>query len=118
MASEFKISRQVEFSETDMAGVVHFSNFFRYMEFAEHAFLRSLGLTVHTRNTDPVMGWPRVNVNCEYLRPLHFEEDVEIHLKVQKKSEKAVTYQCEFRKAGEPKLCARGTMTVVCCTIR
>ena len=118
MASEFKISRRVEFSETDMAGVVHFSNFFRYMEFAEHAFLRSLGLTVHTRNTDPVMGWPRVNVSCEYLRPLHFEEDVEIHLKVQKKSEKAVTYLCEFRKAGEPKLCARGTMTVVCCTIR
>ena len=35
--------RRVEFAETDMAGQVHFSNFFRYMEAAEHAFFRSLG---------------------------------------------------------------------------
>ena len=32
MPYEFKAVRRVEFSETDMAGIVHFSNFFRYME--------------------------------------------------------------------------------------
>ena len=41
-AHEFTITRRVEFSETDMAGIVHFSNFCRYMEHAEHAFFRSL----------------------------------------------------------------------------
>jgi acyl-CoA thioester hydrolase len=34
MAFEFKLTRRVEFAETDMAGIVHFSNFFRYMESA------------------------------------------------------------------------------------
>ena len=29
MAHEFKVVRRVEFSETDMAGIVHYSNFFR-----------------------------------------------------------------------------------------
>jgi len=29
-----------------MAGVVHFSNYFRWMEIVEHAFFRSLGLSV------------------------------------------------------------------------
>jgi len=43
MAYEFKVVRRVEFSDTDMAGIVHYSNFFRYMETAEHAFFRSLG---------------------------------------------------------------------------
>ena len=43
MAYEFKATRQVEFSETDMAGIMHFSNFFRFMETAEHGFYRSLG---------------------------------------------------------------------------
>ena len=38
--------RTVEFSETDMAGIVHYSNFFRYMESAEHAFFRALGFSV------------------------------------------------------------------------
>ena len=40
MADPFRTTRLVEFGDTDMAGIVHFANFFRYMESAEHAFLR------------------------------------------------------------------------------
>ena len=43
MAYEFKQTRRVEFSDTDMAGIMHFSNFFHFMEATEAAFLRSLG---------------------------------------------------------------------------
>jgi len=118
MASEFKIKRRVEFSETDMAGVMHFSNFFRYMEFDEHAFLRSLGLSVVSHNTDPAIGWPRVDVQCEYKKPLRFEDEVEIRLRVIKKSEKSITYEFVFHKTGDKDESARGKMTVVCCTIR
>ena len=46
MAYQFKIKRIVEFSDTDMAGFVHHAVYYRYMEAAEHAFFRSLGLTV------------------------------------------------------------------------
>ena len=35
MTYEFHNQHRVEFAETDMAGIVHFSNFFRYMEMAE-----------------------------------------------------------------------------------
>ncbi|MBL8848408.1 MAG: acyl-CoA thioesterase, partial [Planctomycetaceae bacterium] len=41
----FVSQRRVQFSETDMAGIVHFANFFRWMEEAEHEYFRSLGLT-------------------------------------------------------------------------
>ena len=43
MAHSFSMTRSVTFAETDMAGILHFSNYFRYMEEAEHAFFRSLG---------------------------------------------------------------------------
>ena len=46
MTTEFSISRRVEFSETDLAGIMHFTNFYRWMEICEHEFLRSLGLSV------------------------------------------------------------------------
>ena len=36
----------VEFAETDAAGIVHFSVFFRYMEEAEHAVWRQAGLDI------------------------------------------------------------------------
>ena len=44
MAHEFKLTRRIEFFETDLAGIVHFSNFYRMMESTEHAFFRSLQL--------------------------------------------------------------------------
>ena len=42
----FHWRRRVEFAETDMAGIAHFSSFSIYMEQAEHALLRSLGTSV------------------------------------------------------------------------
>ena len=82
MAYEFKVVRSVEFHETDMAGIVHYSNFFRYMETAEHGFFRSLGFSLVTDQTDPPIGWPRVHAECDYFQPLRFEDEVEIHLLV------------------------------------
>ena len=44
----FSHQRRVEFSDTDMAGIVHFANYLRYVESAEHALWRHLGGSVHT----------------------------------------------------------------------
>ena len=46
MSSEFRLKRRVHFYETDAAGIVHFSTYFRYMEEAEHALWRDAGLTI------------------------------------------------------------------------
>jgi acyl-CoA thioester hydrolase len=118
MAYEFKAVRRVEFSETDMAGIVHFSNFFRYMETAEHGFFRHLGFSVVTNQVDPPVGWPRVHAQCDYRQPLHFEDEVEIHLLVSEKKSKSLSYVFKFRKlnASSPVEIARGALTVVCVT--
>ena len=118
MACEFTVTRRVEFSETDMAGIVHYSNFFRYMEAAEHGFFRSLGFSVVTSQVDPPVGWPRVHAECDYQQPLRFEDEVEVHLLVSEKRSKSLSYQFRFRKlnASPPSEVARGSLTVVCVT--
>jgi YbgC/YbaW family acyl-CoA thioester hydrolase len=118
MPYEFRIVRRVEFSETDMVGIVHYSNFFRYMESAEHAFFRSLGLSVVTRQVDPPLGWPRVHAECDYQQPLHFEDEVEIQMLVSAKKSKSLTYLFRFIKlnASPPMQVAQGSLTVVCVT--
>lgn len=100
MAAEFTQLRTVEFSETDMAGIVHFSNFLRWMESAEHAFLRSIGYSVHARDADGVAGWPRVKVECEYFQPLRFEEAVEVILRVEEVRTRSVRYGFRIRREG------------------
>ena len=99
-----------------MAGIVHYSNFFRYMEAAEHAFFRSIGFSVVTRNVDPPVGWPRVHAECDYRRPIRFEDEIEIRMYVTKKKSKSLTYGFWFRKMeGEETVdVARGSLTVVC----
>jgi YbgC/YbaW family acyl-CoA thioester hydrolase len=116
MAYEFKLIRNVEFAETDMVGIMHFSNFFRLMEETEHAFFRSLGISVHQEFDNQLIGWPRVNATCEYSHPLRFEDEVEIHLLVKEIRGKSITFQYRFRKVdGDDTLAvARGEITTIC----
>jgi YbgC/YbaW family acyl-CoA thioester hydrolase len=114
MPYEYTVTRQVEFSDTDMAGIVHFTAFFRYMEAAEHAFFRSFGYSIATRHPETV-GWPRVHVDCDFRYPLRFEDSVEIRLLVREKREKSIAYAFVFRKLNEePREVARGNLVVAC----
>ena len=116
MAYEYRVTRMVEFSETDMAGIMHFSNFFRFMEAAEHAFLRSLGFSVLLTELDGSLCLPRVHAACDYKAPLRFEDVVEIHLLVSRKSRRSLGYQFRFSRQSDagPIEVARGSLTVVC----
>ena len=115
MAYEFKLTRQVDFAETDMAGIMHFSNFFRFMEAAETAFFRSLGQSIYPKDFHTV-GWPRVHADCDFKSPLRFEDLVEVHLLVRAKGEKSLTYTFIFSKLNEPPVreVARGTVVTAC----
>lgn len=113
MACEFRYRRRVEFSETDLAGIVHFSNYFRYMEAAEHAFFRSLGLSIHQEREGRIVGWPRVAAECSYRWPLRFEDEFEIRLVVREKKKHSLTYDFLFFN-DEGQQTAKGSIKVAC----
>ena len=110
--SEYRFTRRVQFYETDVAGIVHFSWFFRYMEEAEHAMWREAGLSIHPPDSD--IGWPRIATSFEFYRPLRFEDEFDVHLRVAEMTKKTIGYECTLTKNGE-KL-ASGTMTIACVT--
>ena len=113
MYTEYRTKRKIEFSDTDMAGIVHFTRFFVFMETAEHEFLRSLGTSVATEWNGDKIGWPRLAASCEYLSPLRFEDEVDIRLRAIKKGPKALTYEFHFTHQGID--IAHGKVTTVCC---
>ena len=118
--SQFTHRRRVEFAETDMAGIVHFAQFYRYMEEAEHAFLRSVGLTVMEHKDDgTVVGWPRVSAKCGFKSPAFFGDALSIEVSVQRIGVKSLTLDYTFTRddgGDEPVLVAEGTMKTVACT--
>lgn len=112
---EFRTRRRVEFADTDMGNLVHFSRFFVFMETAEHQMLRSLGADVHTRHEGHTIGWPRLSASCDYLSPARFGDELEILLRVERKGTKSMTYGFEIR-CGE-RLVARGRLAAACCVL-
>lgn len=116
MASEFSMRRRVAFRETDAAGIMHFANVFAWMEDAEHAFFRSLGFSIHQGKHPGAVGWPRVHAGCDYCAPLHFEDEVEVLLRVREKRSKSLAYSFTvFKIEGEQRIeAARGELVAVC----
>ena len=99
-----------------MAGIAHFSNFFRMMEEVEHAFFRSVGLSVSMQHDGMHIGWPRVSTGCEFFGPVRFEDELELRLRVVRVGGKSLSYEVDFLLGG--KAVALGKTTSVCCELR
>lgn len=108
--SSFAYRRRVQFPETDATGIVHFTNFFKYVEEAEHAMWRSVGLSIAPPGA--TIGWPRVAASLEYRRPLRFEDEFDVHIRVAEKTRKTIRYEAELRKGDE--VLAAGSLTIIC----
>jgi YbgC/YbaW family acyl-CoA thioester hydrolase len=110
MSSEYRHRRRVQFYETDLAGIAHFSWYFRYMEEAEHALWRAAGLSI--ASPDHPVGFPRVAATCEFKAPLHFEDEFDVHIRVEKLNRRTIHYACVISR-GET-VVATGTLTAAC----
>jgi YbgC/YbaW family acyl-CoA thioester hydrolase len=113
MTNPFVTTRRVEFGDTDMAGIMHFANFFRFMESAETEFLRSLGMSVSWYEGGVKYGLPRVSAACDFRKPARFEDVLTIAVTVEKVGRRSVSYRFDFSKSDDP--IAVGRITAVYC---
>ena len=114
---EHTLQRRVEFHETDRVGMVHFSNYLRYMDTAMGEFFRTLGLpgplTRYWGGTqDDELDWPYASVSCDFKKPLQFDDVVEIRIWIKKIGTKSLTFGVAFQKDGVE--LAQGQCVVVC----
>lgn len=72
---------RVRFAETDAMGVVHHAAYLPYLEEARVEYLRSVGHPFDRLRADG-FELPVAGVSARYLRPLLFDEVVDVHLVV------------------------------------
>jgi acyl-CoA thioester hydrolase len=109
MSTGFQYRRRVQFSETDLAGIAHFSAYFRFMEEAEHALWRaalSIGAAEQTG------GWPRVSASFDYKSPLRFEDEFDVVVQIAETTRRSIRYAFTITLGNA--LVGTGTMTAVC----
>lgn len=107
-----KYRRRVEFAETDAAGMVHFSMFFRYMEEAEHALWRAAGLNIWESGEH--LSWPRISASCDFKSPLKFQDEFEVRTEIASASRSTIQWSHTLVRGDT--VAATGTVTAICVT--
>ena len=107
------LERRVEFSQTDAAGIAHFSTFFTFMEAAEAELFRRLGFPLLWEENGRGFGFPRVNCQCKFRRPVRFDEPVKIELSIEDLDSRRIHFTFVFRDPSAQR-CAYGSMITAC----
>jgi acyl-CoA thioesterase FadM len=97
-----------------MAGLVHFSVFFRYMEEAEHALWRAAGLTIARVGEET--GWPRLAAAFDFKAPLRFEEQFDVVVQIGTLTRRTLQYAFTILRDGAT--IGTGTLTTACVSRR
>ena len=72
---------KVHYYETDKMGVVHHSNYIRWMEEARVAYLEAIGAGFAGMEARGILS-PVVALECRYLRPCRFDDRVRIAVRL------------------------------------
>lgn len=109
----FKQVFRVRWVDTDVAGVMHFTNFLRYFEACEEEFYRSIFLPFNTIREKYGILLPRIEVHCQYKAACRFDDFIEVTMKVREIAEKTVTYDFQTVRLHDQKLAAKGSIICI-----
>jgi acyl-CoA thioester hydrolase len=88
--------RKAYYHETDQMGVIHHSNYFRWLEEARVYFLDQLGLSYKHMEEIGIIS-PVVSIAAEYKKPVKFDEVVLIYIKIAKYTGVKLELEYEIR---------------------
>ena len=99
---------KVKYYECDPMGVVHHSNYVRFMEEARVEMMDKLGFGYERMEAEGVIS-PVLSLSCRFLRPAHFQEVVEISVRLSSSTAMKVSFAYEMRVEGNVVMTAEST---------
>ena len=99
---------KVKYYDCDPMGVVHHSNYVRFMEEARVEMMDRLGFGYERMEADGVIS-PVLSLTCKFLRPAHFQEVVEISVRLSSSTAMKVSFAYEMRVEGNVVMTAEST---------
>lgn len=102
-----RYQRRTNYYETDKMGIIHHSNYIRYFEEARLDWMEQIGLD-YSQVEDLGIMIPVMFVDCQYLIPVHFEDEIEIQVKLAKFDGIKMEFSYELYNKGTGQLCTTG----------
>lgn len=108
MGLRFTTERKIRFSHCDPAGIVYFVNFFDMVNaIVEDWFADVVGFDFEELHIQRRVGFPIVNTGCEFFRPCHLGDRLQLELSVAKLGNASIEFAITGRVGGEEKFRAR-----------
>jgi len=109
MPASIELERRLRWADSDAAGRLHFPRIFEIVEEAESELVRKIGWPM---NRSMGYDFPRVNVECNFIKVLELDALFRLRLTVGKLGRTSIRYEFKvFNVADE--LAIQGTMTLV-----
>ena len=102
--------RVAQYYETDQMGIIHHSNFIRWMEEARNNLMDQMGFSYKAMEEMEIIS-PVLSVNCEYKSMVHFDDTVQIQVKVVKYNGVRLDLEYEVTDSSTGELRTQGKST-------
>ena len=109
MPASIELNRRLRWADADAAGRLHFPRIFELVEEAESELVRLIDWPM---NRSMGYDFPRVHVECRFLRVLTLDSPFRLRLTVGKLGRTSIRYDYHVFDA-EDELAIQGTMTIV-----
>ena len=104
----FKRSFRVRWVDTDVAGVMHFTNYLRYFEACEEEFYRSISFPFNDIHRKYGIMLPRVEARCVYTLACQFNDAFDVTMQVHAVGKKTIGWDFHVIRQRDGKLAAEG----------
>ena len=101
----FVYRRKAQYHETDRMGIIHHSNYVKWMEEARIEFMDSIGLS-YREMEDMGVSSPVVSINVEYKKQVEFDDKIEIRLSVAEYNGAVLEIEYEFYNLSKDEVCS------------
>jgi acyl-CoA thioester hydrolase len=103
---------RVYYEDTDMAGIVYYANYLRYIERARSDWVRGLGIDQREMKARDGVVFAVRRVEADYLSPARFDDELVVETRMQAVTGVRLVLQQEVKRGAELLFCA--LVTIVC----
>lgn len=98
----------VRWGDCDPAGIVHFPNFFAWMDLSSHALAREMGIPREDMVAPRLLGFPLVSAQADFLAPARMDDTIEVRSWVRRVGRTSLGLRHELIRLPDGVLLARG----------
>lgn len=108
------LSLRVYYEDTDLAGIVYYANYLRFIERARTEWVRSLGVDQGRLKAEAGIVFAVRRIEADYLQPARFDDVIEVVTRVRAVSGARIVLLQDVQRGGVPLF--RSLVTLVALT--